>query len=182
MSKLLQILVLCVASLFVFSHMAHAAPKQPAYIPTYIWHGPGCGDGFTVCSIDPPSGIAGVTEDYTTACYKSRHPDYTPSRLEMSMIDVCQAAKGAAIAPQADRVQALNNFARKDEILYYILLDKPSDLDLYSAPLEALENDVSNFSNDEKIYALMPTEDNWDQIVNDLGLIAIDAQVTGTPY
>ena len=151
--------------------MPHSALADAPYPPPK-WHGPACGDGTIVCSIDPPD----PDQNFGYNCYFNRNPDYVPDEIVMASIGFCQADRNLLVVPKQDRTKALKAMTYWcNQLVNAIEADKDNigeiglmpDLIKYSAL----------FDHDWKIYKANPTEKNWQPVANDLVNMGVDTQI-----
>ena len=153
--------------------MPHSALADAPYPPPK-WHGPACGYGSFVCSIDPPD----PDGNFSNPCYFSTDPDYVPDQIEIASIGFCEATKNLFFAPKQDRTTAIKAMTYWcNQLVNAIEADKDNIGEIGLIP--DLIKSSALFDHDWKIYKANPTDKNWQPVKNDLLNIGVDTAVIG---
>jgi hypothetical protein len=149
------------------------------------WNGPPCRIGaasFKVCSQEPPAPLD------PAPCYVSHFANYTPDRIELALIALCQAAKAALVAGSTTSMTAvplsqvgpsLLAVKAKAQELLAVIQNDPEDASKHRGKIRSVGRDILDFGNGLSAWAASGSVDEEQQVGRALDNLTLDAWVWG---
>lgn len=149
-----------------FPIVAHAKP-----LPN--WDGPACED-YKVCSVDPRD------SNEISPCYASYFEGYSPTQIELDLVAICQAAKKADTAVTSSRSAYLTRVIGLNDELAADINSDPNDAEPLEPTIRGIGQDMQTLEASMVTYSGSKSDQDWQDVSNNLETLALDVQIRGS--